>query len=53
MLEPPPIRASAGETADTTGNATERTIAIACSMARARWLNFMAFSSIPGRGKHF
>jgi hypothetical protein len=50
-LNPPPIRASAGEAADINGSASDKTTARALIMARPRWVNLMAFSSIPGRGK--
>ena len=35
-LKPPPTRASAGEAAEINGNASDRTIAIAWTMPRAR-----------------
>jgi hypothetical protein len=50
-LPPPPIRASADEIANITGNANDRTTAIALTMPRVRCVNFMSVSSVPGRGK--
>jgi hypothetical protein len=50
MLPPPPIRASADDMASIKGNANDRTTAIAWTMPRVRCANFIALSSIPGRG---
>src|SRR5271154_17668 len=41
-LEPPPIRASAADTAMTNGTASDKTTASACTKPKARCLNFMA-----------
>jgi len=42
-LTPPPIRASATETASSNGNANDKTTAIACTMPRLRCVNFIVF----------
>jgi hypothetical protein len=50
-LTPPPIRASADETAATRGNASDKAMAIACMVPRARCVNFMAiFLKSPAWG---
>jgi hypothetical protein len=49
-LTPPPIRASAGEIAAASGNASDNATAIAWTMPRARCVNFMSMSSNPDRG---
>ena len=43
-LMPPPIRASADETASINGSASDRTTAMAWAMPPARCVNFMAIS---------
>jgi hypothetical protein len=50
-LNPPPARASAGAAAEINGNARAKTTAIDRTMPRARCVNLMSLSSIPGRGK--
>ena len=40
-LMPPPIRASADEIASINGSASDKATAIAWTMPRARWVNFM------------
>jgi hypothetical protein len=50
-LPPPPIRASADEIASINGKANDKTTAIAWTMPRARCVNFMSLSLVPGRGK--
>jgi hypothetical protein len=50
-LKPPPTRASADEIASIAGKASDKTIAMARTMPRARRVNFMAVPQIPGRGK--
>ena len=50
-LPPPPIRASAAETASITGTANDRTMAIVLTMPRIRCVKFMVVPSFPGRGK--
>ncbi len=53
-LMPPPIRASADETANINGKANDKTTAMARTMPRARCVNLMAISlKIPGRGKRY
>ena len=49
-LELPPTRASASEAAIATGSANERTTATALIMPRARWVNFIEFSSNSRHG---
>src|ERR1700733_6448054 len=50
-LKPPPTRASAGEIAEIKGNASDKTTAIAWKAPRARCVNVMSVSLVPGRGK--
>jgi hypothetical protein len=50
-LPPPPMRASAGESASVNGNASVNTTAIVFTMPRMLNVNFMFIPSIPGRGK--
>jgi len=50
-LTPPPIRASADETAAIKGNASDKATAIACTVPRARCVNFMSiFLKSPAWG---
>ena len=50
-LPPPPIRASAAETASITGNANDKTTAIALTIPRVRCVKFMSHSLIPRQGE--
>jgi hypothetical protein len=49
-LMPPPTRASAEDIASIKGSASDKTTAIALTMPRARSVNVMSVSSVPGRG---
>ena len=50
-LTPPPIRASADETASINGNASAKTMAMAWTMPRAAWVNFMFRFPGPRHGE--
>jgi hypothetical protein len=50
-LMPPPIRASADETASINGNANDKATAIAWKMPQARCVNFMSISLSPRHGE--
>src|SRR3954463_13772347 len=49
-LEPPPTRASATEIASTSGTASDKTMAIAWTIPRARWVNVMSVPQSPAGG---
>jgi hypothetical protein len=49
-LMPPPIRASAGETAAISGNANDKTTAMAWNMPRAACVNLMFIPQSPAGG---
>jgi hypothetical protein len=50
-LKPPPTRASADEMASTNGIASDKTTAMAWTMPRVRWVNFMSISSSSPAGE--
>jgi hypothetical protein len=50
-LTPPPIRASADETASINGKANDKATAIAWTKPRARCVNFMSLSFGPRQGE--
>ena len=50
-LKPPPTRASADDTAATSGTASAKVTAIAWTMPRARCVNFMTVSLNPRQGE--
>jgi hypothetical protein len=50
-LTPPPIRASAEDTANINGKANDKATAIACATPRARCMKFMSFFLHPRQGE--